>query len=257
MMDTPFSEFGTVNRTVNGTVQPPEVQKLAPTAAPAAHPSVQERTRSAQGSAPAAHHSAHILDAEVIGSENPDSGAPYSGRQLAEALGIAESTLRTRWLPWIQRVAPVELLLEGKAYTELARSLLSEFAQVPSKKTAREQWVTEAKQRYSREFMPGGVMPEGVPDELGGALALLRQQGSAMQATADTQMANLKHLMTRQAAVEAEFDEAEIEAMRAAGMKRGVMRFQIETEQEDSTYYQLRKMRSQARGGQGSGESTK
>jgi hypothetical protein len=29
---------------------------------------------------------------------------------LAGELAIAESTLRTRWLPWLERVAPVELL---------------------------------------------------------------------------------------------------------------------------------------------------
>ena len=46
---------------------------------------------------------------EVIEGELCE-GAPYGGGQLAGELAIAESTLRTRWLPWLERVAPVELL---------------------------------------------------------------------------------------------------------------------------------------------------
>ncbi|MGB3493871.1 MAG: hypothetical protein WBA57_14170 [Elainellaceae cyanobacterium] len=216
--------------------------------------SAQTAQASAQEIAPSAQLDAQIFEGELVEENTGIShGAPYSSRELAEELGIADSTLRTRWLPWLRRVAPVELLLEGKEYTELARSLLTEFAQVPSKKTERERWVTDAKRRYSREFMPGGVTPEGVPEELGGALALLRHQNNTIQSSASAQFADIKQLITRQATVEAEFDSAEIEAMRASGMKRGVRRFQIETEEEDSTYYQLRKLRSEARGSQSKG----
>jgi hypothetical protein len=186
-------------------------------------------------------------------------GAPYSGKQLATELKIGESTFRTRWLPWLLKVAPIELLKTDDGYTELARSLALEFKQVPSKKPNRDhamspeenRWVTEAKDRYSREFMPDGITPEGVSEELGGALALLRDQGNRLQTAADEQLAELQALIDSQAQVEAEFDEAEIAAMRAAGAKRGVMRFQIEAQEEDAAYYQLRKMRAQKRGGQG------
>ena len=211
----------------------------------------------AQESAPSAQLDAQIFEGELVEENTGIShGAPYSSRELAEELDIADSTLRTRWLPWLRRVAPMELLLEGKEYTELARSLLTEFAQVPSKKAEREQWVVDAKRRYSQEFMPGGITPDGVPDELGGALALLRHQNNTIQTSASAQFADIKRLITRQAAVEAEFDEAEIEAMRAAGLNRGVMRFQIETEEEDSTYYQLRKLRSEARSSQGKAQDS-
>lgn len=193
---------------------------------------------------------AHIVEAEIV-EAGPRTGishpAPYSSQELADELGVAESTVRTRWLPWIQKVAPVELLVDEGGHTELARSLLTEFSQIPSKKTAREQWVREAKQRYSQEFLPGGITPEGISEELGGALALLRHQGNAMQTAADAQLLELQALIEQQAMVEAEFDEAEVAAMRANGMKRGVVRFQIEAEAEDNAYYQLRKARSAAR----------
>jgi hypothetical protein len=173
--------------------------------------------------------------------------APYSSQELATELGVAESTVRTRWLPWIQKVAPVELLVDEAGYTELARSLLTEFSQIPTKKTEREQWVRDTKQRYSQEFLPGGITPDGISEELGGALALLRNQGNVLQTAADAHLLELQALIEQQALVEAEFNEAEIAAMRASGMKRGVMRFQIEAEAEDDAYYQLRKARSAAR----------
>jgi|GEM_PF-1716831 len=199
------------------------------------------RTSSAQEP----HTSAQV--AELIEGELVE-GAPYSGKELAEELGIADSTLRNRWFPWLLKVAPIELLKTDDGYTELARSLALEFKQVPSKKPRRDRWVAEAKDHYSREFMPDGITPKGVSENLGGALALLRDQGSKLQTAADDQLQQLQHLIESQSQVEAEFDEAEIAAMRATGMKRGVMRFQIETEQEDAAYYQLRKMRSEQRG---------
>jgi hypothetical protein len=173
-------------------------------------------------------------------------GAPYSGAQLAGELAIAESTLRTRWLPWLEKVAPVELLRTLEGYTDLARSLALEFKQIPSKKATREQWVSDAKRRYSGEFSLDGLIPEGLPGELGSALALVRQQGSQMQLTATTDLEQLKALITQQGQVQADFDEAEVTAMRARGLSRGVQRFQIETEAEDSTYFELRRLRSQA-----------
>ncbi|MEA5449677.1 hypothetical protein VB780_13915 [Leptolyngbya sp. CCNP1308] len=172
-------------------------------------------------------------------------GAPYSGAQLAGELAIAESTIRTRWLPWLERVAPVELLKTDAGYTDLARSLALEFKQVPSKKAAREKWVAEAKQRYSREFSPDGLVGPGVCGELGSALALVRKQGSQMQQAGTTDLERLKALINQQGQVQADFDEAEVAAMRARGLNRGVQRFQIETDAEDSTYFELRRMRSQ------------
>jgi hypothetical protein len=173
-------------------------------------------------------------------------GAPYTSAELAGELAIAESTLRTRWLPWLERVAPVELLKTTEGYTDLARSLALEFKQVPSKKAAREKWAAEAKQRYSREFSPDGLVGPGVCGELGSALALVKQQGSQIQLSATADFERLKALITQQGRVQADFDAAEVAAMQAQGMNRGVQRFQIEAEAEDSTYFQLRRLRSQA-----------
>ena len=182
---------------------------------------------------------------EVIEGELCE-GAPYGGAQLAGELAIAESTLRTRWLPWLERVAPVELLKTDAGYTDLARSLALEFKQIPSRKAAREKWAAEAKQRYSREFSPDGLVGPGVCGELGSALALMRQQGSQMQQAGTADLERLKALITQQGQVQADFDEAEVAAMQARGLNRGVQRFQIETQAEDSTYFELRRMRSQA-----------
>lgn len=197
------------------------------------------RTSSAQ----APHRGAQF--SEVIEGELCE-GAPYSGAQLAGELAIAESTLRTRWLPWLERVAPVELLKTEAGYTDLARSLALEFKQVPSKKAAREKWAAEAKQRYSREFSPDGLVGPGVCGELGSALALVKQQGSQMQLSATAGFEQLKDLISQQGKVQADFDAAEVAAMRARGLNRGVQRFQIEAEAEDSAYFELRRLRSQA-----------
>ena len=204
------------------------------------------RTSSAQ----APHRGAQLT--EVIEGELCE-GAPYGGGQLAGELAIAESTLRTRWLPWLERVAPVELLKTEAGYTDLARSLALEFKQVPSKKAAREKWAAEAKQRYSREFSPDGLVGPGVCGELGSALALVRQQGSQMQQAGTTDLERLKALITQQGQVQADFDEAEVAAIRARGLSRGLQRFQIEAEAEDSTYYELRWLRSQAGGSESQG----
>lgn len=182
---------------------------------------------------------------EVIEGELCE-GAPYSGAQLAGELAIAESTLRTRWLPWLERVAPIELLRTPEGYTDLARSLALEFKQVPSKKATREKWVSDAKRRYSGEFSLDGLIPEGLPGELGSALALMRQQGSQMQQAGTTDLERLKALIVQQGQVQADFDEAEVAAMRARGLTRGLQRFEIEAEAEDSAYYELRRLRSQA-----------
>lgn len=209
------------------------------------HPPHVSAHTSAQEAHSFLHEDAQIeaVEAEII------EGAPYSGHQLTDELAVAESTFRTRWMSWLERVAPIELLKTDEGYTELARSLALEFKQVPSRKAARERWVSEAKHRYSGEFSPDGLIAEGLPGDLGSTLALVRQQGSQIQSAADAQLAQLQALITEQVQVEAEFDAAEIEAIRARGMKRGVQRFQIEAEAEDDAYYQLRKLRSQGQAG--------
>jgi len=73
-------------------------------------------------------HDAHI-DAPVIF---------YASADLAQELGVGESTVRTRWFEWIAQVAPKSTLKESRGYTELARTLFHEFAGV--EKRDRAQW---------------------------------------------------------------------------------------------------------------------
>jgi hypothetical protein len=189
----------------------------------------------------------NVIQGELVELAAIGHAAPYTSHELAASLGIADSTLRTRWLPWLQKATPVELLVNEQGYTELAWSLLQDFAQIPSKKGDRQRWVQAAKDRYRSELLPGGVMPAGVPDELGGALALLLDQGGKLQSSVDLELADIQALIQSQANVEAEFDQAEIAAMRAVGTNRGVTRFKIEAQAEDVVYYQLRKAKAEAR----------
>ena len=59
------------------------------------------RTPSAQAAHTAAHqphiaaHQVEYVEGDLV------EGAPYLGKELAEELGIADSTLRNRWLPWL------------------------------------------------------------------------------------------------------------------------------------------------------------
>ena len=114
------------------------------------------------------------------------------------------------------------------------------------RRASREKWAAEAKQRYSREFSPDGLVGPGVCGELGSALALVRQQGSQMQQAGTTDLERLKALITQQGQVQTDFDEVEVTAMRARGLTRGLQRFEIEAEAEDSAYFELRLLRSQA-----------
>jgi hypothetical protein len=86
----------------------------------------------------------------------------------------------------------------------------------------------------------------GCAVNFGSALALVRQQGSQMQQTGATNLEQLKALITQQGQVQADSDAAEVAAMRARGLNRGVQRFQIEAEAEDSTYFELRRLRSRS-----------
>jgi hypothetical protein len=90
-----------------------------------AHEAAQLFAQPAQLAAQSGAQPAHILEGEIVEEDGSPSsighGAPYTSQELAQELGVAESTVRTRWLPWIQKVAPVELLADGRGYTELAR----------------------------------------------------------------------------------------------------------------------------------------
>ena len=82
------------------------------------------------------------------------TGAHYTAKELAEEFEVASSTLRTRWFPWLEKVAPIQLLKTENGYTEFARTLFSEFKGIDS--AERQAWVIDAKHRYSVEWESAG-----------------------------------------------------------------------------------------------------
>ncbi|NEP62801.1 MAG: hypothetical protein F6K31_38780, partial [Symploca sp. SIO2G7] len=110
-------------------------------------------------------------DSHTLADMQAHAAARYTAQEIAHSHNVAESTVRTRWFEWINQVAPTELLKDGGGYTELARTLFNEFAEVQL--CDRKSWVTDAKARYSHEWASAGVIEgELVPEEVGSVLAL-------------------------------------------------------------------------------------
>lgn len=179
--------------------------------------------------------------------------APYTAQQIADRypdLGIKEVTIRTRWYEWLLKVAPEPLLKDKQGYTELAADLFDDFAQkVKRDKLRSEAWIEDAKARYSQEWGSVGILDgELMPDEVGGALALLQTQGSGLQQSFQSELADLQAFVNQINEVEDDFSEAELEMFRTKGAMRGVKRFKVETQAELEVYNQLRQQRM---GGQG------
>ncbi|MFE4108410.1 hypothetical protein [Almyronema epifaneia] len=168
----------------------------------------------------------------------------YTAQAIANELGVSEATVRNRWFNWIVKVAPEALLKEGKGFTELARSLFAEFAQVP--KQARQQWVVEAKAHYCQEWGSAGVIEgELVPDEVSGALALIQTQNSNLQQSLEVELADVQAFIEQANTAEVDFSEAELQAYKTAGAKRGIARFKLETQTELEVLNALRQQRMQ------------
>jgi hypothetical protein len=191
-----------------------------------------------------AHEQSHIIRTP---SAQP---AHYTAQQIASECSkvckVSEVTIRTRWFDWIKKVAPEPLLKDTQGFTELAHALFAEFASVPKKQ--REQWVTEAKSRYAQEWSSDGIIDgELLPDEVGGALALLKTQTSSMQTQTDAERTSVETLIDQLIEIESDFSEGEIEEFRANGVRRGVTRFKIETQSELEAYNALKKRRMEGR----------
>lgn len=172
----------------------------------------------------------------------PHAPAHYTAQQIAQEVGKGESTIRTRWFDWLIKVAPAPLLRTDDGYTELARTLFAEFAQV--KNCDRAQWVTDAKQRYSQEWASAGVIDgELMPDEVGGTLALMQSVNLATQSGINGDLADLEAFISQVNEAEANFSEQELEAYKMAGVQRGIARFKVETQAEIQTLNTLRQQR--------------
>lgn len=172
---------------------------------------------------------------------------PYTGVQIASWCGVSEATIRNRWFEWIQRVAPAAVLKEGKGYSELARSLFLEFKSIPQNK--RDEWVMDAKARYSQEWGSVGIIEgELVPDEVGGALANLQQGNQDLAMQLAQEMEEAIAFSDQLDDIEADFSAAELEEMKMQGALRGVKRFKIMKQAEIQTFTQLRQKGTQSNG---------
>src|SRR6476646_10438008 len=108
--------------------------------------------------------------------------ARYTAQQIADEHGVKEVTIRTRWFNWLLEVAPEPLLRDKSGFTELGRSLFSDFAQrVKTEGMKSKDWVIDAKSRYSQEWASAGVIDgELLPHEVGGALATLQNKAGSL-----------------------------------------------------------------------------
>jgi hypothetical protein len=79
-----------------------------------------------------------------------------------------------------------------------------------------------------------------MPDEVGGAIAQLRQSTSTTENKIAAKLARLKEFKQQLGTARSNFSEAERKQFQARGVMRGLERFELETEAELATYNQLR-----------------
>ncbi|NJO76147.1 MAG: hypothetical protein HC833_21785 [Leptolyngbyaceae cyanobacterium RM1_406_9] len=130
---------------------------------------------------------------------------------------------------------------QGK-FTELGRDLINNYAQrVKREGVNPEDWIVEAKSHYSHEWESEGIIEgELMPEEVGGALAQMRQGTSSMEGKIASKLAKLKEFKQQLGTARSNFSEAERKQFQSRGVMRGLERFELETEAELATYNQLR-----------------
>lgn len=155
---------------------------------------------------------------------------------------VAESTVRTRWFEWINQVAPIELLKDARGYSELARTLFSEFAEV--KLCDRKSWVIDAKARYAHEWESVGVIEgELMPEEVGNVLALRETQTHELELSVAQQLRSLEALIDQANTAETNLSEADLKVAVTRGQQRAVMLYQAELQAELQTINSLKQRR--------------
>ena len=177
--------------------------------------------------------------------------ARYTAQEIAQTHNVSESTVRTRWFEWLVKVAPAELLKDDRGYTELARTLFDEFADISNdcdspkeRLRQRKSWVTDAKTRYSHEWASAGVIEgELVPEEVGSVLALRQTQTIEMELAVAQQMADLEAMIDQVNMAEVNLSETELRAATARGQKRAIVLHQAELQAELQTTNLLRERR--------------
>ncbi|MBD2093168.1 hypothetical protein H6F67_25310 [Microcoleus sp. FACHB-1515] len=174
-------------------------------------------------------HSAHYT-AQAIAAEHSD---------LAK-----EVTIRTRWYPWIAKVAPEPLLKTEQGFTELARSLFADYAQhVKRDGMTPTSWVESAKARYSQEWQSAGVIEaEVLPPEVGGTLALASVQVSTLTQTGEERKARLLRMIEQNRSAEGNLSQSRREIAEQRGINAALDEFEIELEAKTRTLNQLRQL---------------
>ena len=181
-------------------------------------------------------------DSRTLADMQAHATARYTAQEIAQTHNVAESTVRTRWFEWLVKVAPAELLKDDRGYSELARTLFNEFADV--KLCDRKSWVTDAKARYSHEWASaGGIEGELVPEEVGSVLALRQTQTTALELSVAEQMANLEAMIDQVNMAEVNLSETELRAATARGQNRAIVLHQAELQAELQTTNMLRERR--------------
>lgn len=170
--------------------------------------------------------------------------AHYTAQAIAAEHEIADSTLRTRWYPWIAKVAPEPLLKTEAGFTELARSLFADYAdKVKRDGMTPTTWVEDAKSRYAPEWQSAGVIEaEVLPPEVGGTLALASVQVSTLTQRGEDRKARVLKLIEQRRSAEGNLSQSRREIAEQRGINAALDEFEIETEAYTKTLNQLRQI---------------
>ena len=188
-----------------------------------------------------------IINQYVEAKVSPYTERTYKATELAETYGVTDAAVRNGWYKWLLKVAPAELLKDGKQFTQFAKTLFDEFSQL--EQSERNDWVIDAKKRYAQEWGSVGVIEcDVVPQEVGGTLALLSANNSLLNQEIALQLAEAHEYVDTMNAVDADISEAEIKQAIARGTKKGITLFKVEQAAEEQVKNELRQRR--AGGGQ-------
>ena len=82
-----------------------------------------------------------------------------------------------------------------------------------------------------------------MPDSVSSALALRQTQNGMMQQSIAEDLADLENFVDQLAVTEADFSNAELALFKAAGQRRGMVRYKLELQAEMDTCGQLKQRR--------------
>ncbi|MEL6160125.1 MAG: hypothetical protein AAFR18_12990 [Cyanobacteria bacterium J06627_32] len=170
------------------------------------------------------------------------SSRTYTAQEIAQTHKVKNVTVRTRWFKWLEKVAPTALLKTEHGYTELARSLFSEFASVDQRELPA--WVADAKRRYSHEWESAGVIDcEVIPENVGGTLALISANNESLQAKIALELSQTNQLIDAMNAADSNLSEAQQQAAIARGTHQAIQAFQLEETVKAKVLNELRQRR--------------